>query len=735
MENCCFVHTGGNYMKFYRKIEKKLLLITAIFAMVLCCAPIHLKADGLLADSSVTVVDATNAGVRYYTFSRSGMSYTVPEDDSKPHGKGDVGKAEDGGNQIPVGTTYTVIYPNAITYDKVPYSVKVDITYKGKNFFYNFIHSDARSGGWIEGVYYGKHDPSDSYNDVFLNAFGLNYEITVSFWKNTACTESASLYAGIVLSDPDQGNYTLNTPVKYIYYIDAQQVGGNRRLKDAYTYSSTNITHIKEGDDGNHVSWSTWPDFNEGEFGFYNDTPTHSYTYTVEGKQDVIRVLSKIMLVKVPYNVHYFYQNDDGSWNTTPDYKTEDISGGTRYANAGSTVSVTDADKTPNPEKGDNYYLDTSATRTAEGTKQVADDGSTVLNVYFKKSKYNVHYFYQNDNGTYNDTPDYATEVDNYAGGTRYATSSTVTVTDADKIPDPAKGDLYFLDETKNEDWTETPVADDGTTVLNVYFKKIGYNVEYYYQKEGKYNFEEPDYKTETPRYATYGTTEVEATDADKTPNPEKGPQYILDPDTTIQTELKKALNPDGSTVLRVYFKEDLKVTYHDNADKVVFEDDLKPDLEYGTPTPSFSGSTDREGYDFLGWSKKPEDKINLLTQEQINNIKVTEVADYWAQWEPWKYTIKYEPNGGSGEMEDNVYLLADKNMESDLNRFKRSGYKFTGFLYTDPQGHQTMYKDINDFREQFMKLGKNSVIVLVAQWTKEKSKATTYTLPVTGVK
>jgi len=74
-------------------------------------------------------------------------------------------------------------------------------------------------------------------------------------------------------------------------------------------------------------------------------------------------------------------------------------------------------------------------------------------------------------------------------------------------------------------------------------------------------------------------------------------------------------------------------VTYTDGVDdEVVFPDQVTENIPAGDPTPTFAGSTDRPGYDFIGW------------QPEVSN-KVTATVTYTAQWKPatnTKYTVKH---------------------------------------------------------------------------------------------
>lgn len=99
-----------------------------------------------------------------------------------------------------------------------------------------------------------------------------------------------------------------------------------------------------------------------------NDAKTTSITYTADYTAN-----------EVGYTVDFYYQNDDGTYPTTPT-----VSDTTRKANTGASVSVTDADKTPDAAKNtatQTYHFDETASNVLTAT--VAGDSSTHLKVYF----------------------------------------------------------------------------------------------------------------------------------------------------------------------------------------------------------------------------------------------------------------------------------------------------------------------------------------------------------------
>ena len=115
---------------------------------------------------------------------------------------------------------------------------------------------------------------------------------------------------------------------------------------------------------------------------------------------------------------------------------------------------------------------------------------------------------------------------------------------------------------------------------------------------------------------------------------------YELDKDKNAAWQLR--LKEDGTTVLKVYFEQTYRVTFHDNG-KIydwtageAFSDQTRSDYRYNEMTDDFDDynvTPLKENYSFIGWSKKEEKTTEVLSSRDIASIPVRENADYWAQW------------------------------------------------------------------------------------------------------
>lgn len=144
------------------------------------------------------------------------------------------------------------------------------------------------------------------------------------------------------------------------------------------------------------------------------------------------------------------------------------------------------------------------------------------------------------------------------------------------------------------------------------------------------------------------------------------------------------------------------------------------------------------DGYHFLGWSTVPkENPVEYEDQAGFRNLVEEDGGEVtmYAQWKPWTYTIKYNANGGYGDMPDQVFTSKDASMTSVGNRFARDQYRFKFFTYMY-KGVEYIVYNVEDLAAKLIELGPDSSITLYAQWelTPPESNVTVYKIPVTGV-
>ena len=226
--------------------------------------------------------------------------------------------------------------------------------------------------------------------------------------------------------------------------------------------------------------------------------------------------------------------------------------------------------------------------------------------------------------------------------------------------------------------------------------------------------------------------------------------------------------NPDDKVDLRIWTADssaseltvtkpgpvdDVHVVYKKVPYSVVYEDgehgksDGKGNQEgedYGSDVKGGNTVTPDPGYHFTGEyeyviTDKDGNVIERGTTDNPTSLKITGNIVFTPQYEPNKYTIKYDPNGGTGEMTDQNFTGEDKEAISKRNTFTRENYKFKGFkakdkngnYLKDENGNDLIFIDPADFIEYLHAQGDGGEITLVAQWQRDDSK---YYIPVTGV-
>lgn len=156
-------------------------------------------------------------------------------------------------------------------------------------------------------------------------------------------------------------------------------------------------------------------------------------------------------------------------------------------------------------------------------------------------------------------------------------------------------------------------------------------------------------------------------------------------------------------------------------ADTVDPDTILDQKISYDVPTPLMSytdlGLT-LKGHHFTGWnteadgsgtSYKDGNEVVNLTKEDGGQVTL------YAQWERDYYTINYNANGGTGEM-DPTQILTDLGGQLDPCEFIREGYTFTGWN-TAANGSGTAFEPSALIGDNLAATGES--ITLYAQWEK----------------
>lgn len=369
------------------------------------------------------------------------------------------------------------------------------------------------------------------------------------------------------------------------------------------------------------------------------------------------------------YVVQYYYE-EQGVYPETPTMTSDPRSGTT---DADASIIIGSDDVPLKGEQGRTYVYD-AGNPQAVTTAKVKGDGTTVLKVYFKQ-QINIT-FQPGDHGTFKET------TRKYFYGGEVA------------APEPTGEDGYTF-----VGWApETNVADPAkATVDNTYVAQweantdTRYTVKYFYMSAGKY-FDDANY-SET-RLGTTGS-QVELTEADKATGEE---DYVYD---AAATEDAKAMSGtvagDGSTVLKVYFKQNFTVKFTTDGSKEFFADEAvteHPNLEYGALAP-YTPTIDPQkvyGWKLTGWKDVATGEV---TPVESALPEVTKSVTYEAQWaadEKTTYQVTYKATKGGrlANVEDGAELIntlpvvQNASVTGAIADDPDEGFKFDGWYKAD---------------------------------------------------
>ncbi|MGI6249516.1 MAG: InlB B-repeat-containing protein [Acutalibacteraceae bacterium] len=105
----------------------------------------------------------------------------------------------------------------------------------------------------------------------------------------------------------------------------------------------------------------------------------------------------------------------------------------------------------------------------------------------------------------------------------------------------------------------------------------------------------------------------------------------------------------------------------------------------YGTAYNLTSNGFTKNGYNFVCWNTNAggtgtnyNNGASVSNLTTVNNATVT----LYAQWAPITYTVKYNPEGGTGTTADSLHTF-DQDKALTVNGFSRYGYTFDGWAVT----------------------------------------------------
>lgn len=123
-----------------------------------------------------------------------------------------------------------------------------------------------------------------------------------------------------------------------------------------------------------------------------------------------------------------------------------------------------------------------------------------------------------------------------------------------------------------------------------------------------------------------------------------------------------------------------------------------------------------KDNYVFIGWSKNPNATVAEYADEELVG-EMTEidndVIELYAVWKYISYEVRFDANGGDGEMPNQSFLLHEvKNLSKNL--YTKEGYSFVGWN-TSLNGIGKKYTDEEEVKNLATTNG--TIVTLYAMW------------------
>lgn len=122
-----------------------------------------------------------------------------------------------------------------------------------------------------------------------------------------------------------------------------------------------------------------------------------------------------------------------------------------------------------------------------------------------------------------------------------------------------------------------------------------------------------------------------------------------------------------------------------------------------------------KEGFAFVGWSLTPGGSADFANNQEVENLGEVQdqVVDLYAVWKAATYAVRFDGNGGAGNMANQTHDVGSSQTLSK-QQFKRIGYIFSGWAVT-PTGN-VIYGDEESVSN--LTFVNNATVVLYAVWT-----------------
>ncbi|MBP3255410.1 MAG: hypothetical protein J6M60_02840 [Clostridia bacterium] len=440
-------------------------------------------------------------------------------------------------------------------------------------------------------------------------------EVYTATWKAIEYTIEYELNGGIL--GKDSNGIDILNPEKYT--VETPDFKLNNPVKEGYAFlgwtgtgldSETEEVIVRKGSTGNRKYTANWE-----------------------------------KVTGIVYNVEYYLEN-----LTKNEYTLHETVERNGNLNQEVTATIKTYEGFTFDEQNENNVL----------TGTILNSGELVLKVYYKRNEYNLKLIAGEgiENVKLN-TEIPAKEIEEKV---RYEEKVNIDATIGEIAGYTLSFDKWESADTELLENIEVKVSEltmpAGDVILTALAtkdaKNVNYLVEFYYAERGVYPQEVEEINKET-RTGKTGTI-AEITENDKVPS-KAG--YVYDENAEGKIESAEIL-ADGTTTLKVYYKEQFTVTYKPG-EYGAFEEKQEY-ADYNAEVPEYTGSLEgTNGYVFNGWTPEAPEKVTenlvfIATWKQMGTPDISHTPTTWTNQDvkveitaPEEYvlhTIEYRVKG-----------------------------------------------------------------------------------------
>ena len=204
---------------------------------------------------------------------------------------------------------------------------------------------------------------------------------------------------------------------------------------------------------------------------------------------------------------------------------------------------------------------------------------------------------------------------------------------------------------------------------------------------------------------------------------------WAKEPEGEVVYQDGATISDNFGTRARIAGNVTLYAKWEANKYQVVFDSNTgsgnmeNQEFTYGQEQQLKANQFTKEGYTFKGWNTQANGAGQAYADlASVSNLATEGQVTLYAQWQANNYTVKFNANGGQGEMKDQQFEY-DKAQKLSENAFTKENYTFAGWATS--QNGDVVYTDAKEVKN--LTTANNGEVTLYAVWTENDSYNVVY--------